>query len=276
VGKIGGIGVTEKSGYQRPEPCEGCIWYPCDQRANPPKDCLRKEVKRQGRKTYDLNSDNPNAPTAIDLFCGCGGASLGFVQAGFNVLCGIDLGRDALETYQFNIGNAVMADVRFLPLREGIAPKLLHYSPPCQGFSTANTTKKGKDGKLKPKYRVMNRLMLYAALAVEYLQPEFISMEEVPLTAKSKEFLEMCFFLRYESTTVYDLQWKILDAADYGVPQHRVRLWLIGRKMKIEGVMSLPADMSIAQLNMLTLPDTTMSKDPLQSQLFEFAPEVGA
>jgi hypothetical protein len=41
-------------------------------------------------------------------------------------------------------------------------------------------------------------------------------------------------------------------------------------------MIEMPADMSIAQLNMLTLPDTTMPKDPLQSQLFEFAPEVGA
>jgi len=215
----------------------------------------------------------PDAPTAIDLFSGCGGASIGFMQAGFNVLCGIDLDDAALATYQYNIGGAVKADVRFLPLKEGLRPRVLHWSAPCQGHSSANTKKK-VDGKLKTKYVHLNKLMLYGALAAEQLQPEFISMENVPPAAKSLEFLEMLFFLKFESSTVYDITWKILDAADYGVPQHRVRLWLIGRKMKIEGVMSLPADMSIAQLNMLTLPDVPLPKDPLQSQLFEFAPEV--
>jgi len=133
-------------------------------------------------KPVEMHNPAPadDAPTFIDLFCGCGGASLGFIQAGYRHLCGIDMAKDALKTYQYNLGNAIKADVRFLPLREGIQPTLVHYSPPCQGFSISNTNKKTKDGKLKPKYRFMNRLMLYAALAVEYLQPEFISMENVP------------------------------------------------------------------------------------------------
>jgi DNA (cytosine-5)-methyltransferase 1 len=204
------------------------------------------------------------------LFCGCGGASLGFQQGGFNVLCGIDLDDAALATYQYNIGGAVKADVRFLPLKEGLAPKLLHWSAPCQGHSTANTKKK-VDGKLKPKYVHLNKLMLYGALAAEQLQPEFISMENVPPAAKSSEFLEMLFFLKFESSTIYDIKWDILNAADYGVPQHRVRLWLIGQKMKIEGMISMPAAMSIAQLNMLTLPEMPpVPKDRNQCSLFEF------
>jgi DNA (cytosine-5)-methyltransferase 1 len=231
--------------------------------------------EKYGAKKPCAKEFDSDAPTAIDLFCGCGGASLGFIQGGFNVLCGIDLDDAALATYQYNIGGAVKADVRFLPLKEGLQPKLLHWSAPCQGYSTANT-KKTVDVKLKSKYVRLNKLMLYGALAAEQLQPEFISMENVPPAAKSPEFLEMLFFLKFESSTVYDIQWKLLNASDYVVPPHRVRLWLIGRKMKIEGVMSMPADMSIAQLNMLTLPDAPLPKDPLQSQLFEFALEVSA
>ncbi len=229
-------------------------------------------------KPVELRNPAPkeDAPTFIDLFCGCGGASLGFIQAGFRHLCGIDLSKDALRTYQYNLGNAIMADVRFLPLRESIQPTLLHYSPPCQGFSNSNSSKKGKDGQLKKKYRFMNRLMLYAALAVEHLQPEFISMENVPPTAKSLEFKQMVFFLRFESSTCYELQWQLLNAADFGVPQHRVRLWLIGQRLEPVGMMVLPANMSIGQFNALYLPERPLPKDPGQSQLFEFAPNLEA
>jgi DNA (cytosine-5)-methyltransferase 1 len=261
----------------RPEQCASCCWFPCERNYDKTIeqcDWFKLHPATRGVKIYDFDF-GPEAPTAIDLFCGCGGASLGFIQAGFNVLCGIDLADDALKTYQMNIGGAIKADVRFLPLREGLAPTLLHWSAPCQGHSTANTKKK-VNGQLKPKYQRLNKLMLYGALAAELLQPEYISMENVPPAAKSAEFLEMLFFLKFESSTIYDIDWKILDAADYGVPQHRLRLWLIGRQMKIEGMISMPATMSIAQLNMLTLPDTPLPKDPLQSQLFEFAPEVVA
>lgn len=261
---------------KRPKRCAGCCWFPCDRNYDyATSKCIwwREHKPIQGKKTYDLDF-GPKAPTAIDLFCGCGGASLGFIAAGMNVLCGIDLDDYALKTYQMNIGGAVKADVRFLPLRESIQPTLVHYSPPCQGYSTANTKKKTENGDLKPKYRKINRLMLYGALAVEHLQPEFITMENVPGAAKSAIFKEMTFFLRFESSTVYDLQWKLLDVADYGVPQHRVRLWMVGAKMKIEGMISFPASMSIAEFNALTLPMQPVPADPDQAQLFEFAPEV--
>jgi site-specific DNA-cytosine methylase len=118
--------------------------------------------------------------------------------------------------------------------------------------------------------------MMYAALAIEYLRPEFICMENVPPTEHSPEFLKMTFFLQHESTTIYQLTWKVINFADYGVPQTRHRLIMMGRKDVPMAMIEMPADMSIAQLNMLTLPDTPMPKDPLQSQLFEFALEVGA
>lgn len=227
------------------------------------------------KKFEELYPPKEDAPTFVDLFCGCGGASLGFIQAGYRHLAGIDLAKDALWTYQHNLGNAICADIRFLPLRESLQPTVVHFSPPCQGFSTANTKKK-INGVLKLRYRSMNRLMLYGALAIEHLQPEFISMENVKSTEKSAEFLEMTFFLRYESSTVYDMTWKVLDAADYGVPQHRERLWLIGRKMKIEGVLSFPASMSIGEFNGLTLSMKPLPKVPSQAQLFEYGLEVPA
>jgi DNA (cytosine-5)-methyltransferase 1 len=215
-----------------------------------------------GEKLYPPKE---GAPTFIDLFCGCGGASLGLIQAGYEDLCGIDLSKMALKTYQHNLGNAVMADVRYLPLREDLEPTVVWYSPPCQGFSNANSMRKKN-----PRYRTLNRLMLYAALAIEYLQPKFIIMENVPSTAKSPEFLEMAKFLRFECTSPYSLKWKVLDCADFGVPQHRPRLFMVGAKEEVIGIMTYP----MAPYNFTDFPLDDLPKNPDQAQLFEFAPEV--
>ena len=83
--------------------------------------------------------------TVLDLFCGCGGLSLGFEQAGFNVLAGIDVWKDALITYQANHPNSrtMQADLMNL-LPEDVEKEIGSSSidviiggPPCQGFSIA-------------------------------------------------------------------------------------------------------------------------------------------
>lgn len=175
-----------------------------------------------GKKTWARTGDIP----AIDLFCGCGGASLGMINAGYDILAGLDLAGDALKTYQFNLGNAVRADVRYLPFRgwPDIEIDLLIGCPPCPGFSTMNRSRH------KPRYRKQRALLKWFALAVEYLKPKKIFFENIPLARKSSEFRWMVKFLRFETAPPYELWYDILDAADFGVPQRRKRLILIGRR----------------------------------------------
>ena len=71
-------------------------------------------------------------------------------------------------------------------------------------------------------------LLQWFALAVEYLKPKAIMFENIPDAKKSIEFLRMVKFLRFETAPPYAVTYDILDAADYGVPQHRRRLILIG------------------------------------------------
>jgi len=211
-------------------------------------------------------SYGPDAPTFIDLFCGCGGATLGFIQAGYNHLCGIDIARDALATYQFNIGNAIKADVRYLPLRQDLQPYLVHGSPPCAGFSRLNFHRS------KPKYARQRKLLLWFAAAIEYLQPKRITFENVPETRRYPEFHEMLRMLKFEIVMPYEVVWKILDAADYGVPQHRRRIILVGFKIeKLVGLMELPLPpySPLAPLSNADLP-----RDPLQAQLLEYPLEA--
>lgn len=205
-----------------------------------------------------------DAPTFVDLFCGCGGVSLGLIQAGYNCLCGIDLARDALKTYQHNIGNAIMADVRFLPLRENLQPTVVWGSPPCQGFSRLNSQKRSEH------YARQRRLLLWFAVAVEYLQPKAIIFENIPDTKRYPEFHEMLRMLQFEICMPYKVKWEILDAADYGVPQHRRRIILVGfRADNIIGLMELP----MPPYSLFPWKED-LPTDPTQAQLLEYPMEV--
>ena len=82
---------------------------------------------------------------AIDLFCGCGGLTKGFIDAGINVLCGIDKWDTAIESYKSNFHHlALCKDLSEFPpeeleqlLPEGIEIDIIAGGPPCQGFSIA-------------------------------------------------------------------------------------------------------------------------------------------
>lgn len=184
---------------------------------------LREELGRHQQLQTEMR--NRRKPTVIDLFCGCGGASLGFRNAGYELLCGIDLNSDALMTYQHNLGNAIKADVRHLPLRHGLRPCCVIAGPPCQGFSRMNRFRSN------PTYQRQRNLLKWFAVAVKYLEPEMIMFENIPDVQRFPEFKAMVWMLEYDIAPVYCLNYEVLDAADYGVPQHRRRLILVGRKV---------------------------------------------
>jgi len=86
------------------------------------------------------NADNPFPPKFVDIFCGAGGFSLGFKQAGFEHVMGVDNCSEHLKTYRYNIGHALLKDVRHLKGTEEIfkGVDVLIGSPPCQSFSKCN------------------------------------------------------------------------------------------------------------------------------------------
>lgn len=174
----------------------------------------------------NIDSAQKRRPTAIDLFCGCGGLTLGLKQAGFRVLGAIDNDAVAVETYLMNhpevhvwqqdireLLPAVMK--RKLGLRKGEL-SLLAGCPPCQGFSTLRT--------LNGARRVndlRNSLLMEFLRFVEELHPQTIMLENVPGLASEMIFVEFCERL---NELGYIGEYRILDAADYGVPQRRRRL----------------------------------------------------
>lgn len=170
-------------------------------------------------------------PSAIDLFCGCGGLTQGLRHAGFRVIGAVDNDAYALESYKAN-HKAVRVwstDIRRLPvshvqrelkLRKGQLD-LLAGCPPCQGFSTVRTlngSRRIRDDR--------NDLLFDFLRFVRVLRPRAVMLENVPGLAIDSRFRRFVSRLR---TFGYRVQYRIVNAADYGVPQRRKRLILLAR-----------------------------------------------
>ena len=164
--------------------------------------------------------------TAIDLFCGAGGLTLGLKRAGFNVVAGIELNAEIAKTYKANhpTTKLLIKDVREISGKEileltGLKEiDLVAGCPPCQGFTTLTTKYHRKDPR--------NDLVLEMARLIEEMMPKIVMMENVPgLTSRGKPLLDE-FVERLESLG-YLVNKDILQMADYGVPQSRRRLVLL-------------------------------------------------
>lgn len=175
-------------------------------------------------------------PTAIDLFCGCGGLTVGLKNAGFRVLGAVDIDRLSVKTYKANHRGVMLweKDIRELKpieilnklgLKKGELD-LLAGCPPCQGFSTMRT--------LNGAIRVedpRNDLLIEFQRYVEAFSPRIIMLENVPGLANDTRFVIFCEEMKKLG---YLGNHKILNAAEYGVPQRRRRLiYLAGMEMVI-------------------------------------------
>jgi DNA (cytosine-5)-methyltransferase 1 len=171
---------------------------------------------------------------AIDLFCGAGGLSQGFRQAGFDIRLGVDADEEACATYRLNQpgASALAADLREVSAADllaeaGIAEvEVVLGGPSCQGFSTHGR----RNGWVRPDD---SRNFLYREYAriVEELQPLCFVMENVPglLYYDNGRFWER--IRRRFARAGYRVHHELLLAADYGIPQLRRRLLILGTRV---------------------------------------------
>jgi DNA (cytosine-5)-methyltransferase 1 len=158
------------------------------------------------------------APSLIDLFCGAGGVSAGFRQAGYRLIHSIDSWSPAVETYRRNLGEhverQVISDGVELPNADVIAG-----GPPCQGFSSAGR-RDGADAR--------NSLVAVFARIVARHKPRAFVFENVEgfLTGADGQFV--IDLLEPILDAGYHVHLRKVNAANYGVPQHRKRVIAIG------------------------------------------------
>lgn len=164
----------------------------------------------------------------IDLFAGCGGLSKGFMDAGYDILVGVDNDQAALNTFALNhVGAIAMnADLSqqetFDAIREAAGERpidVIIAGPPCQGFSLT-----GPRNFDDPR----NKLYLAVIEMVRQFQPRGFIIENVPGMATMYDGQVRNEILRRFSEMGYNVESQILCAADYGVPQLRRRLIFMG------------------------------------------------
>ena len=170
-----------------------------------------------------------NKKEIVDLFCGCGGLSRGFEMAGFKVVAAIDMWSDAIAPYNHNSSShqAICEDIHRWTNDYLSGLKEKHHivgvvgGPPCQGYSTVGTRDVNDP---------RNHLYLEYCRIVEQLDPDFFVIENVKgLTTLGKGAFKEDILRRF-SALGYDVKYQILNAADYGVPQNRYRVFFIGTK----------------------------------------------
>lgn len=169
----------------------------------------------------------------IDLFCGIGGLSLGFEQAGFEVISAVDMWKDAIVTYNNNRKKKVAKVETVESFNEEDLPELIkteHITgiiggPPCQGFSTV-----GRREIDDPR----NKMYLEFYKAVKLAKPDFFVIENVKgmLTLNKGAFVKDLLERFGNGGLGYNITYKLLNAADYGIPQNRYRVFYVGVRNK--------------------------------------------
>lgn len=159
------------------------------------------------------------AYSLIDLFAGCGGMTRGFVDSGdFQPLFAVECDPDAAETYRVNFGAHV--DSRKIEKVEQFpAADVVIGGPPCQGFSPLNM--RGVGLERRGLWREYLR-------ALEEAEPEAFVMENVPELLRSAEYAS---FKEAAENLGFVVEGRLLNAADFGVPQTRRRAFVIGSRL---------------------------------------------
>lgn len=174
-------------------------------------------------------------PRVLDLFCGAGGLSLGFEIAGFDVLAGVDRDEDYLATYAANHADSTafcknlheVPPIEFFEEEHAPDPQdvdVVVGGPPCKGFSVAG---RREDGDKR------DTLVSVFLDYVEHVDPEFVVMENVEGirskdTPQGEKYIEMV--RRRLIKGGYVFHQKKLNAADFGVPQRRERVFVIAHR----------------------------------------------
>jgi DNA (cytosine-5)-methyltransferase 1 len=168
---------------------------------------------------------------SFDLFSGVGGLTEGLRQAGFDTRFAFEINEIAAKAYSMNHENTIVItkDIRAVDLDEikrklnVLVPHLLAGCPPCQGFSSIRRLNRSK-----PVADSRNDLINQYVDFVEYFNPYTIMLENVPWLEKDIVFDNAKKRLK---TMGYTIDVAIVDVKDYGVPQRRKRLVMVGSRL---------------------------------------------
>ncbi|MBI3638723.1 MAG: DNA cytosine methyltransferase [Thaumarchaeota archaeon] len=177
--------------------------------------------------------------TVMDFFCGAGGLSEGFKQAGFKIILGVDSDESAIETYTNQHGCGVVSkiediDANFIKKETGRSRvDIIVGGPPCQGFSTVAVGKlKSLDAPRTSKHPLNQLYKEFIRIILE-LKPSFFVMENV----RRMTYIEDGVIkksIEHDLKNTYKVDFYDHDVVKFGVPQHRKRCLVIGNCLGLE------------------------------------------
>lgn len=196
----------------------------------------------------------------VDLFSGCGGMSLGFKEAGFEIVGAFDNWDAAIEIYKANfkhpIYKADLSNADYIPTIKELNPDLIVGGPPCQDYSIAGKRKMGKRANLTIKFGEI----------VSQVKPTWVVFENVynierfPTLPQLKDIL---------MNAGYGFSTKVLDASLCGVPQKRKRFFLVGKLNATNGFFD---DAFVANMSESPMTVKDYLGDALQTQFYYMHP----
>ena len=169
----------------------------------------------------------------ISLFSGAGGLDLGLIKAGHQVVWANDICEDAVETYKANVdNNIVCADIKDIDITTIPDGDVVVGGFPCQGFSVANMRRNIEDER--------NYLYRFFYDTIKIKQPSFFIAENVKgiLSLGKGSVIKQITEDFIEAGYIVDIH--KVNMADYGIPQHRERVIIIGQRKDIADAMIFP------------------------------------
>lgn len=174
-------------------------------------------------------------PRLVSLFAGCGGMDKGFDDAGFNRVWANDFDKDAQAVFRLNLGEIDGRDITQVPVDEIPDCDIITAGFPCQPFSNA--------GKRKGVYDERGELYLDCLRIIEHKKPKVVLFENVKglLSSKHQNGKKLIDVIKGDLEKLsYLVNYKVVNASDYGVPQNRERLILVGIRKDIGKIFEFP------------------------------------
>ncbi|MCU0532649.1 MAG: DNA cytosine methyltransferase [Hydrococcus sp. Prado102] len=211
-------------------------------------------------------------PIAVDLFAGAGGMTLGFEQAGFDVLAAVEIDPIHCATHEYNfpfwtvlcrsVTDITGEEIRRLSAIGDRDIDVVFGGPPCQGFSLIG--KRSLDDS-------RNTLVFHFLRLILELKPKFFVMENVKgmTIGKHRQFIQEIIDEFWKCDYVVKENYQVLNAAYYGVPQNRERLFLMGCRKDFDlpnypQPITKPKSKKLENSNLFNLPNSPTVRDAIE------------
>lgn len=242
------------------------------------------EVLDAVEKSTVVNNQLKSSLNTISLFSGAGGLDLGLINAGFNVVFANDILKPAIENYRHNIGEIHAGDITKIDPADLPEADVVVGGFPCQPFSNAGNRLGTEDDR--------GNLYLEVLKMIESKKPKVVVMENVRglLSMKNKDgskLIDTIVYLLENTEPGYKAHVKLLKASDYGVPQNRYRVFIVGIRSDINVNYHFPepttynydklsVGSAIEGVEGLPNQDDVWELSPQSQNLIRFIPEGGS